>query len=42
MKRKHRKTLEQIFARPTSGNIKWNDIESLLVSLGAELSERQP
>jgi hypothetical protein len=41
MKRKHRKTMEQIFARPTSGNIKWNDIESLLVSLGAELSERE-
>ena len=41
MKRKHRKTLERIFARPTSGNIKWNDIESLFVNLGAELSERE-
>ncbi len=41
MKRKHQKTLELIFARPTSGNIKWRDIESLLVYLGAELSERQ-
>jgi hypothetical protein len=41
MKRKHRKTLEQIFSRPTSGNIKWNDIESLLISLGAELSDRE-
>jgi hypothetical protein len=41
MKRKHQKTLEQIFARPTSGSIKWSDIESLFISLGAELSERE-
>lgn len=30
-----------IFARPTSGNIKWADIESLFLELGAELSERE-
>jgi HicA toxin of bacterial toxin-antitoxin, len=41
VKRKHRKILERIFARPTSGNIQWNDIESLFISLGAELSERE-
>lgn len=41
MKRKHRKTLERIFARPTSANIKWGEVESLLVNLGAELSERE-
>jgi len=41
MKRKHRRTLELIFARPTSGNIKWNDIESLFIGLGADLSERE-
>lgn len=41
MKRKHRKTLELIFARPTSGNINWKDIEALFVALGAELSERE-
>ena len=41
MKRKHQKTIELIFGRPTSGNIKWRDIESLLVYLGAEVSERQ-
>ncbi len=41
MKRKHQKTLELIFARPISGNIKWADIESLFVGLGAELSERE-
>lgn len=33
--------MERIFARPTSGNIRWNDIESLYISLGAELSERE-
>jgi hypothetical protein len=41
VKRKHQKTLELIFARPTSGNINWADIESLLIELGAELSERE-
>ncbi len=41
MKRKHQKTLERIFARPVSGNIKWNDIEALFVALGAEISERE-
>ena len=41
MKRKHQKTLERIFARPVSGNIKWNDIEALFVTLGAEISERE-
>ncbi|MBW2369278.1 MAG: type II toxin-antitoxin system HicA family toxin [Deltaproteobacteria bacterium] len=41
MKRKHQKILELIFKQPTSANIKWNDIESLLIALGAELSERE-
>lgn len=41
MKRKHQKTLERIFARPVSGNIKWNDIEALFVAMGAEISERE-
>ena len=36
MKRKHAKTLKTIFARPVSANIQWPDIESLLVSLGAD------
>ena len=39
MKRKHHRTLEQIFSQPTSGNIKWSDIKALLVALGANLSE---
>jgi len=34
MKRKHQKTLKQIYQRPTSGNIKWSDIEALFKALG--------
>lgn len=41
MKRKHKHTLELIFARPTSGNIQWRDVEALLVDLGAKVSERE-
>jgi hypothetical protein len=41
MKRKHRSTLEQIFARPASGTIRWSDIEALFVGLGADVSERE-
>jgi hypothetical protein len=41
MKRKSAKTLALIFARPVSGSIKWRDIESLLVDLGAKVSERE-
>jgi len=36
---KHRKTLEAIFTNPVRSNIAWADIESLLVALGAEVSE---
>lgn len=36
---RHRKTLEAILARPTRSNIKWREIEALLVSLGAAVSE---
>ena len=31
MKRKHRKTLELIFAQPTSANIDWKDIEAFII-----------
>ena len=41
MKRRHQRTLELVFARPTSGNIQWKDIESLFGELGAEVSERE-
>lgn len=40
MKRKHQRTLERIFARPTSGTIPWSDIETLFRALGADVSER--
>ena len=40
MKRKHQKTLELIYKRPTSGDIPWTDIEALFVALGADVSER--
>ena len=40
MRRKHQRTLEAIFARPTSANIQWRDIEGLFEELGAEVSER--
>ena len=39
MKSKHRKTLRAVFAKPTKANIKFADIESLLVSLGGEITE---
>ena len=41
MRRKHRRTAEPIFTRPTSANIQWRDIEALFVELGAEVSERE-
>ncbi len=41
MKRAHRATLQAIFARPTSSNIAWKDIEALLNGLGADISERE-
>lgn len=39
MKRKHQKTLELIFSRPVSGNVKWRDVVSLLEALGGEMDE---
>lgn len=41
MKRKHQATLALIFKRPTSGNIRWSDIETLFNELGAKVSERE-
>lgn len=41
MKRKHQRTLELIFARPVSANVRWTDIEALFRSLGAEFDERE-
>lgn len=39
MNSKHRKTLEAIFAKPTSGTIEWVRIESLLIAVGCRRIE---
>ncbi|MDF5730539.1 MAG: type II toxin-antitoxin system HicA family toxin [Rhizonema sp. PD38] len=36
---KHQKTLNAIFENPVKSNISWNDIENMLIALGAEVSE---
>ncbi|KGQ69385.1 hexulose-6-phosphate synthase [Chelonobacter oris] len=41
MKNKSKATLQLIFKRPTSGNIRWKEIEALFIELGAELQERE-
>lgn len=40
MNRRHRRTLEAIFARPTGGNIAWRDALALFSALGADVEER--
>ena len=40
MNKRHRRIFEAIFAQPILGNIKWRDVESLLKTLGAVLTER--
>ena len=39
MYNKHSRTLASIFRKPSQSNIEWGEIESLLIALGAELSE---
>lgn len=39
LSRKHRKTLSAKFADPVRSDVRWTDIEALLLALGAELSE---
>jgi hypothetical protein len=39
MNNRHRKTLRLVFTDPVSGTIAWDDIEGLLVSLGAMVIE---
>jgi hypothetical protein len=36
---KHDRTLRAVFADPVRASIKWSDIESMLVHLGAEITE---
>jgi hypothetical protein len=37
--RRHRTTLESVFAEPVRAGIPWRDIEALLLACGAEVSE---
>ncbi len=39
MNKKHQKTLTAIFANPVRSNIVWDDIDALLVALGAVRQE---
>ncbi|OHC66915.1 MAG: hexulose-6-phosphate synthase [Rhodocyclales bacterium GWA2_65_19] len=41
MKRKHQRTVEAIFARPVSANVRWSDVEALFKTLGAAIAERE-
>src|SRR3546814_3136569 len=41
MKRANQRTLELLFAKPTSGNVKWRAIEALFSELGAEITQRE-
>jgi hypothetical protein len=41
MRRKHHRTLEMIFSRPTSANVRWADIEALFIELGGPIDERE-
>jgi hypothetical protein len=39
MNTKHKKVLKNIFETPIQSSIVWKDIESMLVTLGADVSE---
>jgi len=38
---KHRATLDAIFSRPTRADIRWNEIETLIVACGGEVRQRE-
>lgn len=39
MQKKHQRTLQAIFDRPVRSDVPWANIEQLMKSLGAEISE---
>ncbi|GAB6040792.1 type II toxin-antitoxin system HicA family toxin [Endothiovibrio diazotrophicus] len=39
MSTRHRKTLEALFTKATSGSVKFSDIEALVLALGGEVRE---
>ena len=41
MNKTHHKTVAAVFERPTRANIRWGEIESLVVALGGEVLERE-
>jgi hypothetical protein len=41
LSRRHRVTLEAVFATPIPANIPWRDIEALFAACGGEISEGQ-
>ena len=41
LRKTHKITLEAIFTTPVPAGISWKDIETLLIALGAEVSEGQ-
>lgn len=41
MRTKHSRTLKAIFSDPLQSGILWRDIETLLIALGADVSERR-
>ena len=41
MKRKHVATLELVFKHPTSANVKWPNVTTLLAAVGATLEEAE-
>lgn len=41
MNKRHRRTINAIFAQPISGNIKWRDVEALFNALEAVINEQE-
>jgi len=41
MNKKQKKTLEKIFESPERSDVNWSNIESLIISLGGEITEGQ-
>jgi len=39
LNKKHRRTLEAIYDEPVRSSVRWDDVESLLRALGADLDE---
>jgi hypothetical protein len=40
MNKENARTLDAVFRQLIPGDLKWRDVESLLMSLGAEIEER--